>query len=300
MPELTVVIVSYNTRDLLRRCLTELQARLAGWEAEIVVVDNASSDGSPEMVRRDFPEVRLLVNTENVGFARANNRAIRETDSRYLLLLNPDAFLGEGALEELRRVLESDGRIAVVGPRMTDGDGLPLATAHAFETLTRLALTTLGLHRRLPRGMMHGAARWLGRAGTQHLANYEATAPQPVDWLSGACLLVRRAATEQVGLLDEGYFMYMEDEDWCRRFGQAGYHVVYVPRAHALHLVGGATSATFGSARVLRDSRLRHHRRYHPRLYPVFWLLAHLYAARQCGWVGLLRAPQRHAPEAGA
>ncbi len=299
MPELTAIIVSYNTRDLLARCLTALQARLAGWEAEIVVVDNASADGSPEMVRRDFPDVRLLANAENVGFARANNRAIRETGSRYLLLLNPDAFLGEGALEELRRVLESDDRIAVVGPRMTNGDGLPLATAHAFETLTRLALTTLGLHRRLPRGILHWAARLLGRAGTQHLANYDATTPQPVDWLSGACLLVRRAAAERVGLLDERYFLYMEDEDWCRRFGQAGYQVVYVPNARILHLVGGTTGSSAWSARTLRASRLIYHRKYSPLLYPLCWLLARLYAARQCGWVGLLRAPQRHAPEVG-
>jgi len=300
MTELTVVIVSYNVRDLLRRCLTELQARLAGWEAEVVVVDNASSDGTAEMVSREFPGVRVIANSENLGFPGPNNQAMRATDSRYVLLLNSDAFLGEHALEEMLQVMESDERIAVVGPRMGNGEGTRLATAHAFETLPRLAVTALGLQRRLPKALARRVARCFGRSGAQHLASYEATEPQPADWVSGACMLVRRSAAEQVGLLDEGFFIYMEDEDWCRRFWQAGFRVVYAPSAQIVHLVAGATSATLRFARILRDSRLRYHRRYHRRLYPAFWLLAQLDAARQCGWVGLLRTPQCRAPEVRA
>jgi GT2 family glycosyltransferase len=283
MPNLVVVVVSYNVRDLLRRCLSELRPRLAEMEAEVVVVDNASSDGTVEMVRSEFPDARVIANSGNLGFSRANNQAMRATDSRYVLLLNSDAFLGEHALEEMLRVMESDARIAVVGPRMRNGQGERLATAHAFETLPRLAVTALGLQRCLSKAMAARIARYFGRSGVQHLANYEATEPQPADWVSGACMLVRRSAAQQVGLLDEGFFIYMEDEDWCRRFWQAGFRVVYAPSAQIVHLVAGATSATLRFARLLRDSRLRYHRRYHPHLYPAFWLLAQCYAIRQCG-----------------
>ncbi len=283
MPELAVIIVNYNTRDLLRACLTRLLPRVSPTDARVVVVDNASSDGSAELVRSEFPDVSLMVNAENVGFARANNRAIEATDSSYVLLLNSDAFLHSPSLHELRRTMECDSRIAVAGPRMYDANGTPLASAHGIETLTRLAATALGVHGFLPGPVTRGAGRLLGRAGALHRANYEADAVADVDWVSGACMMVRRSATAEVGLLDERYFMYMEDEDWCRRFKDAGYRVVYVPAAEVTHHVGTSSSSSARTARLHRASRLIYHRKHNARLYPLFWLLAQVYAARRCG-----------------
>jgi len=283
MTNLVIIIVNYNTGKLLRRCLSSITAQTGPLAAEVVVVDNASSDGSAEMVQREFPLVRLIANRENVGFARANNQAIRATDSRYVLLLNSDAFLGDQALEILLSVIESDAKIAAVGPRMYDAQGEVLASAHGFETLPKLAAVALRAHTLLPASLKKLAAPLLGKSGNQHLANFAAREPVEVDWLSGACLLVRRAAIEQVGGLDERYFMYMEDEDWCRRFHAAGYRALYVAAAEITHQVACSSRSSVRSARIYRDSRLLYHRRYHPRLYPVFHLLANLYALRQGG-----------------
>jgi len=287
MPELAIIIVSYNTRSLLRRCLSHLMPRVSGLAAQVVVVDNASSDGSAQMVWNEFPDVRVMANADNVGFAAASNQAIRATDSRYVLLLNTDAFPHDAALEELRRTMDDDGQIAVAGPRMQSADGVPLASAHRVETLGKLAAAALGIHRLLPAKVNRSAARLLGRAGAQHLLNYEATRPADVDWVSGACMMVRRSAITQVGLMDERYFMYMEDEDWCRRLRQTGYRVVYVPSAKVTHCVGRSAASAAIGARIYRHSRLIYHKQYHPHLYPVFWLLSNLYAARQCGLVVL-------------
>jgi len=283
MADLAVVIVNHNTRHLLRACLTTVQRQVSTSDATVVVVDNASSDGSVEMVRSEFPRVSLIANRENVGFPRANNMAIEASDSETVLLLNPDAFPRDGALDELRSVLSSDNRIAVAGPRMHEGDGRLLASAHCFESLGRLAATALGIHELLPSSALRWAARLLGRTGRLHRVNYEAVGPVEVDWVSGACMMVRRSALAEVGLLDERYFMYMEDEDWCRRFRNAAYRVVYVPSAEVTHLVGMSLSSKLRRARAYRDSRLIYHKQYNPRLYPVFSLLSYLYAVRQCG-----------------
>ncbi len=289
MTELVIIIVNYNTRDLLRRCLTEVRPQAAHLRAEVVVVDNASADGSVAMVRSEFSEVRVIADTENVGFARANNQAIRATDSKYVLLLNSDAFPSGDTFGELLRVMESDAQIAVAGPRMYDGNGNLLASAHAYESLLRLAVATFRIQGLMPRGVRRWAGRLLGKAGSQHLANYEAAAPAQVDWVSGACMLVRRAAIDKVGLLDERYFMYMEDEDWCRRLQQAGYKVVYAPTAVLTHLFAGSSESSARSARIYRASRLSYHRRYNPCLFPVCWLLSSLYAFRQVGVTGVFR-----------
>lgn len=287
MPELVTVIVNFNTRDLLKACLTDVKRHLAAVDAEIVVVDNASSDGSAQIVRECFPDVSLIANRENVGFARANNQAIRATDSRCILLLNTDAFLSAGTLERLQHVLAADQRAAVAGPRMYDGDGALLATAHAFESSIRLAAAALGFHRLLPTSLVLPASRLLGNTGRLHRLNYDAAGPVEVDWVSGACMLVRRSATAEVGLMDERFFMYMEDEDWCRRFVNAGHRVIYVPSASVTHHVGKSASSTSASARAYRNSRLVYHQKYDPHLYPLLWLMSNFAAFRQRGSLGM-------------
>ncbi|MBN1460332.1 MAG: glycosyltransferase family 2 protein, partial [Armatimonadetes bacterium] len=211
MPELAIIIVNYNTRDLLRACLTDLKRHVATLDATITVVDNGSSDGSTEVVRGEFPEVSLIASKENLGFARANNKALEATDSDFVLLLNSDAFLCDGALERLRSVVDNDEQIAAVGPRMFDRNGALLASVHRFESLAKLAATAFGLHELLPRCLVRSATYLCGRAGKLHRLNRDATAPVDVDWISGACMMVRRSAIVEVGSMDERYFMYMED-----------------------------------------------------------------------------------------
>jgi GT2 family glycosyltransferase len=278
-----IIVVSHNTRDLLLGSLSELMPSAARVRAEVVVVDNASSDGSAEMVAKRFPAVRLIANDSNVGFARANNQAIEATSSRCVLLLNSDAYPQGTALEALLHVMECDGRVAIAGPRMHDAHSMPLASAHSFESLPKLAGAALGIHRILRPSIAAWATRLAGRAGAQHRINFDASAPADADWVSGACMMVRRSVLANVGLLDERYFMYMEDEDLCRRVREAGYRVVYVPSSRVVHHVGGSTASSAIGARLYRDSRLIYHRRYNSRLYPAFWLLSNLYAARQRG-----------------
>jgi len=233
-----------------------------------------------------------------VGFARANNQAIQSTKSRYVLLLNSDAFPTNDAIAKLLAAMEHDEAIAVAGPRMYDGNGDTLASAHAFETLTRLAVTAFSVHKLMPASLQRIVSAVLGRAGVQHLVNYEASVPTDVDWVSGACMMLRRAAIDRVGSLDERYFMYMEDEDWCRRFRERGYRVVYVPDGEVAHFVAQSASNSLGRALAYRKSRLLYHRRYHRRVFPALWILSSIYAARQCvmdwlaGWRGRWRLRQ--------
>lgn len=294
MPELAIIIVNYNTRELLRSCLTDLKRHVTTLDATITVVDNGSTDGSAQVVRNEFPAVSLIASEDNVGFAAANNRALEATDSDFVLLLNTDAFLCDQALQELRKVMGSDGKIAVVGPRMFDRDGALLVSAHRFESLAKLAATALGLHELLPRCLARSATYLCGRAGKLHRLNDDATAPVDVDWTSGACMMVRRSAIAEVGPMDERYFMYMEDEDWCRRFKRAGYRVVYAPAARAIHYVAASSRSSWRAAAAYRDSRRSYHRQYNRRWFWLFSALSGIYAARRCApseWAHLLRLP---------
>src|SRR5262245_55045471 len=197
---LLVLVVSWNTRELLRDCLRSLEPGDHP-EWDVLVVDNASTDGSAALVRSEFPAVRLVENADNVGYARANNQGLRTSAAPYALLLNSDTRARPEAVRALVAYLEAHPEVGAVSPRLLDADGSPQAFAFGADPtpgyLVRRGLARLVAHRPL-----HD---W-GTARTQS-----------VDWVSGACLLVRRAAIEQAGLLDEGFFMYFEDNDWCLR-----------------------------------------------------------------------------------
>jgi N-acetylglucosaminyl-diphospho-decaprenol L-rhamnosyltransferase len=224
----TAVVVNWNVRDYLRRCLQSLRA--AGRTAlEVWVVDNGSGDGSVTMVRQEFPEVHLLVNGGNPGFAAANNQAIRASDGRYVLLLNPDAELGAGALATLCAYLDEHPTVAVVGPQLRHSDGSVQPSRRRAPRLATGFVESTQVQQRLPRS-------WL----TDHYYVNDRSDhdEQAVDWLMGACLLVRRSAIEAVGLLDEGFHMYSEELEWCLRFRRAGWDVVYLPSARVVHHSG--------------------------------------------------------------
>jgi len=223
-----VVVVSYNTRDLLLECLASV-ARLG---LETVVVDNASGDGSAAAAATAFPAARVLANAANVGFGAACNRGVLATGAPLLLFLNPDARLNVDAVAALHEALRADTHCAAAGCRLIDGEGREAVTARNFLTPVNEPFEHLGLSSLFP-------ARALRR--THRLALDAGLVDRTADWLSGACLLVRRAAFEEVGGFDESFFLYGEDEDLCRRWRAAGWSLAYTAAGTAVHR-GGASS----------------------------------------------------------
>jgi GT2 family glycosyltransferase len=227
-PTVSVILATYNTRDLLARCLEALPAALEGVDYEVWVVDNGSQDGTAEWLRAAHPEVRLIRNPDNRGFAAANNQAMAQARGRYFLLLNTDTIPLPGSLTALVDYLERHPEVGMAGGSLLNPDGSPQGCAADFPTLwTELLLLTGPLGRRL-----------LGPSFPFHPP---VESPMPVDWVSGACLLVRREVVEAIGGLDEGYFMYSEEVDWCWRARRAGWAVVVIPQARVIHL-GSATA----------------------------------------------------------
>lgn len=230
-PLLSVIIVSYNTRAMTLECLRDLHAGLQGMPAEVFVVDNASQDESAQAVREAYPAVHVVANERNVGFGAANNRAMQRAAGRYLLLLNSDAFPRPGALPAMVAALEDDATLGVVGPRLLNADGSLQVSCYRDPTPGRAWLENLWLSRLAPAG-----SRWGDYAGWAH------DEPRRVDWLVGACLLVRREVFERVGGFDPGFFMYAEEADWQKRIRAAGWGIGFTPSAEVTHL-GGASGA---------------------------------------------------------
>lgn len=232
--DLEVAIVSHGAEALLRRCLRSLWAHPpASGEMQVTVVDSGSADGTPDMVEREFPEVRLL-RRGNIGFSAANNLVLRESGAGAVLLLNPDTEVYAGTLDAALARLRSEPRIGMVGCKLVMESGeLDHACKRSFPTpLSALAHFT-GIGRR--------------RDGVDGLSQYRAThlgddEAGEVDAINGAFMLCRTAAVQEVGLLDEGYWLYMEDLDWCHRFWDAGWKVFYEPAGVALHVKGGSSS----------------------------------------------------------
>jgi GT2 family glycosyltransferase len=227
--DLSVVIVSWNVAPLLRECLAALygvlDTELAKLRCEVFVVDNASVDGSAEMVAREFPRAQLIANARNYGFARANNQALRRCAGRYLLLLNPDTLVHEGALLAMLRFLVGRNNVGAVGPRMRNADG---TTQGSYSNLSLVPspdlLLAMFLERNLPR-------EWRYRIHP----NLNFGKRRRVKALSGACLLLPAAVMAEVGLLDENLFLYGEEFDLCYRLRRAGFDLVYLPDAEITH-----------------------------------------------------------------
>lgn len=283
--DLSVIVVSWNVRDLLRRCLQSILAAGDGGApartVEILVVDNASADGSAAMVQAEFPTVRLIANDRNRGFTAANNQGLAASQGRYLLLLNPDAELMDGALAEMVGCMEAHPEAGVLGPQLLYPDGSVQSSRRRFPTLaTALVESTVVQewwrdNRVLRRYYMLDTPPAPGE-------------PQPVDWLVGACLLVRRAAYEQVGGLDEGFFMYSEELDWCRRIKGAGWQVLYLPTARVIHHEGKSSEQVVPARHIhFQSSKVRYFRKHHGRLTAEllrgFLLATYLYQAAREG-----------------
>ena len=222
-PSLSICVLSWNTRDLLRDCLQSLFADPDSASWEVVVVDNASADGSPAMVAAEFPRAELIVNDRNLGFSGGNNVGLTRARGRHMLILNSDTRVEAGTLTQLVSHLDENPRVGAAGPRLVNADGsLQLSCGRAPGLGTEIVHKLL-LHRAFP---FFRFGRW----------DHDST--RSVGWVTGACMMVRKAAVDQVGLLDDSIYMCFEDLDWCMRLGRAGWQVIYHPVGCVVHLGG--------------------------------------------------------------
>ena len=236
-----IIIVNYKSSSHLKRCLTSIYSSIDINRLNVIVIDNNSNDGCKKMPEY-FPEIKIRFNSRNVGFAAAVNQGLRISYSPYAMLLNPDTIIGNDLFEKLTTFLEKRPRIGIVGPRIEDPSGDVQGSARKFpDALTALFGRTSFLTRFFP-------VNRTTRSNIKTLEN-DGRTPQDVDWISGACMMVRREAIEQVGMLDERFFMYWEDADWCRRMWEKGWKVVYYPKAPVVHHVGASSEH-----RVLRST----------------------------------------------
>lgn len=229
MPDISIIIINWNTRDLLAACLRSIYQTARNLDLEIIVVDNGSKDDSCEMLRREFPWVRLIENGENVGFARANNQAARMAQGQYIFLLNSDAELQTDSLQLILALAKNEPKAGIVGAHLLNPDGSFQASHTPFPTLWREFLILTGLGRAF-------SGRWFPSRGPELDKG-----PQPVDYVEGAALLIRRDIYLQLNGFDEGFFMYAEEVDLCYRLRKAGWQVWYHPQARILHHGGGSS-----------------------------------------------------------
>jgi GT2 family glycosyltransferase len=230
-PQISVVIVSFNTAQMTLRCLESVRADLGGINAEVIVVDNGSTDGSAEAITAGAPWAKLIVSPRNLGFGGGNNLGLAQAKGENLLLINTDAFPQSGAILALMRYLNEHPKTAVVGPRLLNADGSMQQSCFRFPTPLRSWMENL----------------WISAAMKRHpsIDDYRFwahDAERSVDFVIGACILVRRSAYEQVGGFDERFFMYAEESDWMYRMHRAGWEINFTPTAVVTHL-GGASGA---------------------------------------------------------
>lgn len=255
--DLSVVVVTYNSREHILECLRSLEPAAADFSMECIVVDNASADGTRELVRREAPWARVIDSGDNLGYAKAVNIGTRATSGEFVLVLNPDCILRPGMFAPLRAWMRANPRCAIAGPRIVGPDGVAELSGRSFPRpatflFNRYSLLTL---------------LWPGNPWSRAylLSDWDRTTNRSVDWLSGSCMLVRRAAIDQVGGMDEAFFMFNEDVDWCHCMKDAGWSVDYVVAAEAMHHIGASRLHT--SPRVILERHrgmIHYFRKHHP------------------------------------
>ena len=236
MTELSVIIVNWNTKDYLVRCLGFLFETEKRDAREVLVVDNGSDDGSGEEVNKAFPSVHLIQNEENLGFATAVNQGLPKASGKYILLLNPDTQVKNGAIEQLVSFMDAHSDVGITGAQLLNADGSKQNSIANFPTLATELLNKSVLRWLFPK-------KFPGKA--KHYSK-----PLEVDSVIGACMMVRRDAVEQVGLLDEDYFLFLEETDWCYRMKKAGWKIFHVPQAEVYHFQGKSAEKDKKGAKV--------------------------------------------------
>lgn len=253
--DVCVVVVSWNTRDILRRCLRSIFEQTREVSFDVVVVDNNSRDGSADMVRTEFPEVKVIANAGNRGFAAACNQGMRAASARFTLLLNPDTIVLDDAVSRCVQYANLHPDVGVVGCQVLEDEHRITPTGFSFPSPLNVFLALSGLSRAFP------CSRLFGRP---ELSWWDRKTEQDVDVVTGMFMLVRREAIAQVGLMDESYFVYSEEADWCYRFARAGWRRVFTPCARIIHLDGGAKSTSQVSTKMfvqLQKSSMIYHRK---------------------------------------
>ena len=256
-PTLSIIIVSWNVCELLRACLQAIADRGSNLALEVIVVDSGSNDGSPEMIRQAFPEVKLIARPDNVGFPKGNNLGLAQANSRYLLLLNPDTEIQGDALATMGEYMEHHPHCGALGPQLLNPDGTVQSSRRRFPSLMTAFFESTWLQNVAPQKLLRD----------YYVLDVNDGETAVVDWVTGACLLTRREVYEQVGGLDEGYFMYSEELDWCRRIKDAGWEVAYLPTAQVMHHVGKSSEQAITHRHInYQRAKLRYFYKYHGRL----------------------------------
>lgn len=226
---ISIIIVNWNTRELILKCLESIYEYPPTGEFEIWVVDNASTDGSADAIREHFPEIQLIASQENLGFAEGNNIALDKATGKYMLLLNPDAEVREGALDALIRFMEENPEAGAAGPLTLNSDLSLQVSCYPFPTLFRELWRLFHLDQLRPFGIYR-------------MEQWETRQPRRVEVLQGACMILRKEAIEQIGVLDQDYFIYTEEVDLCYRLNKGKWHLYWVPEATVIHHAGKSTN----------------------------------------------------------
>ena len=229
---ISIIVVSYNTKTLLRDCLVSIFGSTVSVSYEVIVVDNNSTDGSQNMIREIFPQTILIENKHNVGFAKANNQAVKVSRYNYLLFLNSDTIIHHDAITQLYEHLKTDPGIGIAGPKILNPDHKPTRSYMRFLNVKMFFLGSKYFSDIIDTGKHQ-----------IHYANYDFTTTHDVQWLSGACFMIKRHVFEKAGCFDENYFFYCEDMDLCLQVSKLGYRSSYLPSAEIVHLFGGSSKS---------------------------------------------------------
>lgn len=277
---LTIIIVSFNTKNILRECLNSVKKYTVGIESETFVVDNDSSDGSVEMVSKEFPEVKLIVNTENVGFAAGNNIALKKASGRHVLLLNSDVFLLPETIEKTVKFMDENRNCGILGVKLLSEDGSIQPSARKLPSPWNKFLVISGLASKFPK------SRFFGSPDYSWWSHNEV---REVGWVPGAYFLIRAELLKEIGLLDERYFMYFEEIDYCLQAIRAGWKVIFYPDGEVIHLRGQSSAATkkqiTKTGKQLIGFRVKSEFRYYRKNFGVLSLF--LSAGVEVFWKGL-------------
>jgi hypothetical protein len=265
MIDVSIIIVSWNTKDILRDCVTSIYAQTNCIDFEIIVVDNCSSDGTVKMLLNDFPEVIVIANKTNRGFAAANNQGMTIAKGQYYLLLNPDTLILDGAIQKTYAFAEKNRDIGVVGCQVWLDEKNIQQTCFSFPSISNLIIQKTGLRRVFHNSFIFGRVNY---------GWWDRKSQMDVDVVSGMYMLVRLEAVKQVGLMDESYFVYAEETDWCFRFRAAGWRCVFTPMARIVHLDGGNKSTDQASIKMFVQLQKSHLIFYRKQRGLVSWFIA--------------------------
>ncbi|NOK85709.1 MAG: Glycosyltransferase, GT2 family [Chloroflexi bacterium AL-W] len=254
MIDLSIIIVSWNVRDLLRDCLRSIQQNVGDLSYEVIVVDSASADDTPAMIQAQFPDVVVLAQTENVGFTRGNNIGLQAAQGRHLFLLNPDTVILDNTLQQMVTYLDEHPTVGIVGPHTLNTDGTHQSTRRRFPTVVLAFFESTWLQPFAPKRLLdHFYARDIADS-----------AVAPVDWVQGSAMMARREVYQQIGGLDTGFVMFSEEVDWCKRAQSAGWGTVYLGTARIIHHGGKSTEQVAARKHIhFQQSKLRYFRKHH-------------------------------------